>query len=97
MNYEEAKRLAIEWTKGQDVSQDGWRSVIAVLLDRISKLEGNIVYQHDRMERLTRENDALSLDLGIRDADFRLPDQPQLRTIADIIKECEDKGGQKPW
>ena len=77
MRYDEAKKLGTEWTKGHDVSLDGWRSVIAVLLTRINELEA--------------ENEALAIDLGIKNNDFKLPPQPQLQTIADIIREVEGK------
>ena len=92
MNYSEAKKLAVEWTHGHDVSLDGWRSVIAVLLQRVNALEGHLHSQNERIARLNQENEALSLDLGIREKDFRITDQPQLQTIADIIRECERKG-----
>lgn len=42
MNLTEAKLLARSWTKGQDVSLDGWRSVIAVLLARVDELEAKL-------------------------------------------------------
>jgi hypothetical protein len=41
MDYYEAKRLAEAWTTGQDVSQDGWRSVIRVLMDHIYTMEAD--------------------------------------------------------
>jgi uncharacterized membrane protein YcgQ (UPF0703/DUF1980 family) len=41
MNYQEAKRLAQAWTQGVDVSLEGWRSVMSLLLNRIDELEGN--------------------------------------------------------
>ena len=39
MNYFEAKRLAVEWTRGIDPEQEGWRSIMALLLTRIDDLE----------------------------------------------------------
>jgi len=99
MNYNEAKKLAEQWTVGIDPASEGWRAVMAFLLQRINALEGHVHAQNEHMSRLSSENEALSLDLGIKekdfqipDAGFRLPDQPQLKTIADIIRECERKG-----
>ena len=91
MDYHEAKQLGQSWTTGHDVNLGGWRSVITVLLQRITILETTNKNLHDHCQRLSRENEALSLDLGIKDQDFRLPPQPQLQTIADIIRECEKK------
>ena len=42
MNYEQAKELAAAWTQGHDISLDGWRSVIAVLLQRVNELEAQL-------------------------------------------------------
>ena len=92
MNYNEAKKLAEQWTVGIDPASEGWRAVMAFLLQRINALEGHVHAQNEHMSRLSSENEALSLDLGFREKDFRLPDQPQLKTIADIIRECERKG-----
>lgn len=91
MNYAEAIKLAHEWTKGHDPSLDGWRSVIAVLLQRVTVLETSNKNLHEHCDQLRQEIDRLTLDLGIKNNDFVLPPQPQLRTIADIIKECERK------
>lgn len=91
MHYDEAKKLAEAWTTGQDVNQDGWRSVIRVLMDRIYCLEAAIDDSYKNCKRLQMENEALSLDLGIKNNDFQLPPQPQLKTVADIIKDCQDK------
>jgi len=87
----EAKKLAEAWTTGQDVNQDGWRSVIRVLMDRIYCLEAAIDDSYKNCKRLQMENEALSLDLGIKNNDFQFPEQPQLKTVADIIKDCQDK------
>jgi hypothetical protein len=92
MRYEEAKTLAESWANGIDPDLGGWRAVIAVLLQRINALEGHVHAQNEHMSRLSSENEALSLDLGLREKDFRLPDQPREKTIADIIRECERKG-----
>lgn len=70
MNYEEAKKLGKNWTQGHDVSLDGWRSVISVLLERITILETTTKNLHDHLARLQEENAALSLDLGIKDKAF---------------------------
>ena len=91
MNYDEAKKLAEAWTTGQDINQDGWRSVIRVLMDRIYCLEAAVDESYKHCSKLRQENEALSLDLGIKNNDFKLPPQPQLKTLADIIKECSDK------
>jgi hypothetical protein len=91
MQYKEAKELAENWTLGHDISLDGWRTVVKVLLDRVSLLEGANQDLNASLHRMQRENEALALDLGIKEQDFRLPPQPQLRTIADIIKEVEGK------
>lgn len=94
MNYLEAKELGEAWTKDHDISLDGWRSVIAVLLQRISVLEMSNAELTKALAKIQLENEALSLDLGIKDQDFRLPPQPQLKTIADIIRECESDRGK---
>jgi len=73
MNYQEAVKLAQEWTRGQDVSLDGWRSVIAVLLERVTVLETANKNLHDHIRRLGGQIEALSLDLGIQEQDFLLP------------------------
>lgn len=91
MHYDEAKKLAEAWTTDQDTNQDGWRSVIRVLMDRIYCLEAAIDDSYKNCRRLQAENEALSLDLGIKNNDFKLPEQPQLKTVADIIKDCQDK------
>lgn len=91
MNYLEAKRLATEWTTGHDTTLGGWRSVVAVLLQRVTILETTNQNLHEHIAKLQSENEALSLDLGIKDNDFRLPDQPQLKTLADIIREATDR------
>jgi hypothetical protein len=91
MDYYEAKRLAEAWTTGQDVSQDGWRSVIRVLMDHIYAMEADLKSAYGNCQRLRSENESLSLDLGIKNNDFKLPPQKQLQTVADIIKECSDK------
>lgn len=91
MNYQEAIKLAQAWTKDHDVRLDGWRSVILLLSNRITVLETTNQNLHDHISKLQHQIDALSLDLGIKDQDFRLPDQPQLKTIADIIRETESK------
>lgn len=66
MNYEEAKKLAQAWTKDHDVELDGWRSVIAVLLSRTTHLEAHNENLTATVRRLQNENEALSLDLGLR-------------------------------
>lgn len=91
MHYKEAKELAENWTMGIDPSLDGWRTVVKVLLDRVTLLEGANQDLTAALHRMQRENEALSLDLGIKSQDFKLPPQPQLQTIADIIKECDGK------
>lgn len=83
MNYDEAKKLAAEWTHGQDVSLDGWRSVIALLLARVEFLENHLKHLNDHVGRLLTENEALSLDLGLKKG-------PQ--TIKDIIRETQERG-----
>ena len=70
MNYDEAIKLARNWTMDHDISLDGWRSVIAVMLQRITILETTNKNLHDHCHRLTKENEALSLDLGIKQKDF---------------------------
>lgn len=91
MTYEEAIKLAHEWTKGQDLNLDGWRSVLAILLQRVQALEASNMDLRKHANDLLRQIDGLSLDLGIKNKDFVFPVQPQLQTIADIIKECEQK------
>ncbi len=91
MNYDEAKKLAEAWTTGQDISQEGWRSVIRVLMDQIQHMETDLDSAYKNCQRLRNENESLSLDLGIKNNDFKLPPQKQLQTVADIIKECSDK------
>lgn len=91
MNYDEAKKLAEAWTKGHDINQEGWRSVIRVLMDHIYTMEADLKSAYSNCQRLRSENESLSLDLGIKNDDFKLPPQPQLKTVADIIKECDDK------
>jgi hypothetical protein len=91
LNYDEAKKLAEAWTTGQDISQEGWRSVIRVLMDQIQHMETDLDSAYKNCQRLRNENESLSLDLGIKNNDFKLPPQKQLQTVADIIKECSDK------
>ena len=43
MTYEEAVKLGKDWTQGHDISLDGWRSVIAILLQRNRELEEHMV------------------------------------------------------
>ena len=89
MTYEEAKRLGLEWTKGHDINLDGWRSVIAVLLQRIQIAETTNANLHEHIRELSKEVDALSMDLGIKNQDFRLPDQPQLADIAREVRTLD--------
>ena len=91
MNYEEAIKLAKAWTSQNDADNGGWRAVISVLLQRVEMLEAHLTSLNKCYERVASENEALSLDLGFREKCFELPPQPQLKTIADIIKECERK------
>lgn len=91
MNYEEAIKLAKAWTSQNDADNGGWRAVISVLLQRVEMLEAHLTSLNKCYERVASENEALSLDLGFREKCFELPPQPQLQTIADIIKECERK------
>lgn len=72
MTYDEAIKLAHEWTKGHDLSLDGWRSVIAILLARNTALEANTANLTQAIHRLQRENESLSMDLGIKNKDFVL-------------------------
>ena len=92
MNYEEAKRLARDWSQGVEAEADGWRSVLGVLLQRIESLEQVNAELTRACRRVQSENEALSMDLGIKNQDFRLPQQQGLQTIADIIRECEKRG-----
>lgn len=94
MNYEEAKRLAHSWSQGVGAEADGWRAVLGVLLQRIESLEQVNVELTRACRRVQSENEALSMDLGIKNQDFRLPDQPQLKTVADIIRECQERGSR---
>jgi len=91
MNYEEAKRLAHSWSQGVEAGADGWRSVLGVLLQRIESLEQVNVELTRACRRVQSENEALSMDLGIKNQDFRMPQQKGLQTIADIIRECEKR------
>ena len=91
MNYDEAVKLAKAWTSQNDADNGGWRAVISVLLQRVEMLEAHLASLNKCYERVASENEALSLDLGFREKCFELPPQPQLKTIADIIKECERK------
>jgi protoheme ferro-lyase len=91
MNYKEAKELAEAWTKDIDPRMDGWRSAMSLLLLRIHGLEDALDEMRRYSDKLQRENEALALDLGLKDLSYTLPPQPQLKTIADIIRECEGK------
>ena len=91
MNYDEAVKLAKAWTSQNDADNGGWRAVISVLLQRVEMLEAHLESLNKCYERVRSENEALSLDLGFKEKCFEMPAQPQLRTIADIIKECERK------
>jgi hypothetical protein len=91
MTYDQAKKLAEAWTKGHDINQEGWRSVIRVLMDHIQHMETDLDSAYKNCQRLRSQNEALSLDLGIKNKDFTSPSRPQLKTVADIIKECDDK------
>lgn len=91
MNYEEAVKLGKAWTKDTDVDGDGWRAVVYLLLQRIEVVEKHLDSLNKCYERVRNENEALSLDLGFKEKCFEMPSQPQLKTIADIIRECERK------
>lgn len=93
MNYDEAIKLARSWTSQKDADNDGWRAVIALLLNRVTVLETTNANLHEHLRRMGEQIDALSLDLGFKEKCFEMPPQPQLKTIADIIKECQSKGG----
>jgi hypothetical protein len=71
MNYQEAKHLAQAWTTDHDINLDGWRSVIAILLQRVNMLEDNNASLTKHLHHLNQENERLSLDLGIKNRDFR--------------------------
>jgi hypothetical protein len=60
-------------------------------MDHIHHMETDLNSAYKNCQRLRSENESLSLDLGIKNDDFKLPPQPQLKTVADIIKECSDK------
>jgi hypothetical protein len=75
MNYDEAKKLADLWTKNHDPDLDGWRSVIAMLLERVESLEATNAGLFSLMKKIQLENDKLSLDLGIKNEDFSKGDQ----------------------
>ena len=92
MNYDEAKKLAELWSEDISPDQEGWRAVIGVLLRRITILEAHVNNLNEYTHKLQSENSALSLDLGIKNKDFQLPPQPQLKTLAEMTKEIEDKG-----
>lgn len=64
MTYEEAIKLARDWTQGVDVSQDGWRSVIAILLQRNTLLETYVVDLTTAVRRLQLENQFLRDEAG---------------------------------
>ena len=72
MKYQEALSLAQQWTKGHDVNLDGWRSVIAVLLERVTALETTNKNLHEHIRRINGQVEALSLDLGIQEQEFLL-------------------------
>lgn len=74
MTYAEAIQLAESWTRDHDISLDGWRSVITILLRRVKMLEANNISLSSHLEYLRRENERLSLDLGIKNKDFRASD-----------------------
>ena len=71
MTYQEALYLAETWTIDHDPNLDGWRSVIAILLQRVKLLEANNANLTLHAEKLRQENERLSLDLGIKNRDFR--------------------------
>lgn len=91
MNYEEAKQLAHSWSQGVGAEADGWRAVLGVLLQRVESLEKVNADLTRACRRVQSENEALSVDLGIRNQDFKLPQQQGLQTIADIVRECEKR------
>lgn len=73
MNYEEAKKLAVAWTNGVNIGDDGWRAVMAVILAKCMGLEAEVSSLRALHYRLKEENERLSLDLGFKNEDFILP------------------------
>lgn len=66
MTYDEAVKLAKAWTKPADIDGEGWRAVIHVLLQRVESLENHLESTNKAYERVRDENEALSLDLGLK-------------------------------
>jgi hypothetical protein len=67
MNYEQARNLAAAWTSDKDIELDGWRSVIAVLNQRITALERINESLNEQNKQLILQVECLAIDLGIKD------------------------------
>jgi len=72
MNYVEAIRTAKQWTNNINPQDEGWRGVMAMLVQRIKILETTNAGLHDIVKQKMIEIERLSLDLGIKEQDFVL-------------------------
>jgi hypothetical protein len=72
MTYLEALKAAKQWTEGINPQDEGWRGVMAFLINRIEFLERNNSDIHALLRKKKDEVEALSLDLGIKQQDFAL-------------------------
>lgn len=97
MTFDDAKKIAIAWTNGVDVSNEGWRAVMAVLLSKCLGQEEELRSLRGLYHKLQTENEKLSLDLGFKNEDFILPNVALAPLIqaAKIVTEINNSYARK--
>jgi hypothetical protein len=86
MNYEQARNLAAAWTSDKDIELDGWRSVIAVLNQRIIALERVNESLNEQNKQLISQVECLAIDLKIKDHGSLLP-----KSFDQLVQDNEGK------
>jgi len=87
MELKEAMQRAEAWTENMTTweKEESFFGVMEALLTRIKSLEQQLESATSYAKRVSKENECLSLDLGLKNKDHGP------LTIADIIKETQDR------
>jgi hypothetical protein len=87
MELKEAMLRAEAWTENMTTweKEESFFGVMEALLTRIKSLEQQLESATSYAKRVSKENECLSLDLGLKNKDHGP------LTVADIIKDAQDK------
>jgi len=87
MELKEAMLRAEAWTQNMTAweKDESFFGVMEALLTRIKSLEQQLESVTSYAKRVSKENECLSLDLGLKNKDHGP------LTVADIIKDAQDK------